>query len=233
MPATHSKMANVSWINPRHVAKPADSRITPITTASITVIERSPMIRLTRLREFTTFPRSALSLSGLAHKPHKIPHVGDRLKCELQALRLAARRHQGPLETELRRFFQPRLRLSRGPYVARQRDLAKNHAILRQWPFGKGRDQCRRRAQSRRGLGNLEAAGDVQIDIVARYAKPCPRIEHGENHRQTAGGPTDHRPARAAIGGRCDKSLHFGQKRPRALDSGKDGGSGRQSRAIA
>ena len=84
------------------------------------------------------------------------------------------------------------------------------------------RDQGRGDRQVGRRLGDPQAAGDVEIDVLPGEAKPAARLQHGQHHGEAAGVPADHgAPRRAERRGR-DQRLDLDQHRARALHAGED-----------
>ena len=76
-------------------------------------------------------------------------------------------------KAELHGFFEAQLRLRRRPDIAGQADLAEKHAS-RGSPARERRNERRRGREIGRRLADLQAAGDVQIDIVtARLPRPA------------------------------------------------------------
>ena len=102
---------------------------------------------------------------------------------------------------------------------------------------GKRRPRQRRHQRGRRShigrrLGDSQSAGDIEIDIVAGKPNAAMRLQHGQNHRQTAGVPADHGAARRAERRRRDQRLNFHQQRPGPLDAGEDRGAGAAELAL-
>ena len=108
-----------------------------------------------------------------------------------------------------------------GTDIARQADLPEKHAIPRQGPAGQGGNQGRRRGQIGRRLADLQPAGDVQIDVMARDAEAGAGIQHGQDHRQPPRIPAHDGAARRAVAGRGDQRLDLDQQGPRAFEPGE------------
>ena len=83
-------------------------------------------------------------------------------------------------------------------------------------------------ARSGRRLGDLQPAGDVEVDVVHAELQARMGLEHRDHHGQPRRIPAHHRaPRRAERGGR-DQRLDLDEERARALHPGEDGGAGRR-----
>ena len=134
-------------------------------------------------------------------------------------------RDQSIGKAQLLRFLQALVDLADGPDLSTQADLAENHRAGGRRTGQPRGDQRRRHRQIGRRLADSQAAGDVQIDIVAAEAKTAAGLQHGQDHGQPAGVPADHRAARRAGAGGGDQGLDLDQQRPRAFQAGEDRGA--------
>ena len=141
-------------------------------------------------------------------------------------LGIAPARHQDAAEAELAGLPQAQLRLRDHAHLAREPDLAEHRHVFRHRPVGEGADQRQGDREVGRRLADPQAAGDVEIDLVAGERQPAAGLQHRQQHGEAAASqPTTARRG-VASGEGDDQRLDLHQHRPRALDAGEHGGAG-------
>src|SRR6185369_637819 len=207
MPTIHASSEITSCTKPRTkptAAPPISSRNTK-TSSAVIIAALATSLSL----------RQSLTPEDLIHEPAKVGEFGD-----VQSFAaLDALWHPGRLEAELGGFFQPQPGMRHRPNLARQRDLSENDRFGRHGSLRQGGYQRRRNRQVRCRVAQAVTAGDVQIDLRRGEAHAAPRLQHGEDHRQTSAVPTHGRPSRSRSGGKPhDERLDLDEYWPRALD---------------
>ena len=110
--------------------------------------------------------------------------------------------------------------------------LAEIDRIGRQRRARERTTRGRRGGEIRRRLGDAQAAGDVEIDVVHAEPQAAMGFEHRQHHRKPVRIPADDgAPRRAERSGR-NEGLDLDEHRPRALHAGKDGRSRRREIAA-
>ena len=128
-----------------------------------------------------------------AHRPrqrrHRSPHGGCRPPRSPGPARSAPAdrerrsRDDRPTEPEPRRLAQPALEPGDGAQLAEQADLADRHRARPDRPVAQRRGEGERERQVEAGLVDRQAAGQVDVDVVACEADPGPPAEDGDEQR--------------------------------------------------
>ena len=138
------------------------------------------------------------------------------------------RRARSPAEAEPGGLAQPPIEPRHRSQLAEQADLADRDGAGRDRPVAERRGEGQRDRQVERRLLDGQAAGEVDVDVVARQADPGPPAEDRDEQRHPVGVDAARGPARRPDRARRDERLDLDEDRPAALERRRDDAAGRR-----
>ena len=106
--------------------------------------------------------------------------------------------------------------------LAEEAHLADRDGARRDRPVAEGAGQGDRERQVQPGLRDLEAAGEVRVDVLGPEGDPGAPAEDGDEQGEPVGVQAGCTAGRRPVAGRRDERLDLDEQRPRPLHRGRD-----------